>query len=156
MLLCIKNILPFFCTSIISLPMIYFPLFSLLKKVHCHHHNQSNFTSATLPTPSLHLHQSGTSSFLKPPLSCFLQLVSSISSLVGPVYVFHPLYVPLPSSKHLPQVISEHDHTTSDHSPLPAYLLFPSIPTCPSAPLYSSCPPTYTTHCPHHRFFCSS
>ena len=152
--------------------MIYFPLFSLLKKVYCRHHNQSSYnliqspvtgngqmhltTSATLPTPSLHLHQSGTSSFLKPPLSCFLQLVSSISSLVGSVHVFHPLYVPLPSSKHLPQVISKHDHTTSDHSPLPAYVLFPSIPTCPSAPLYSSCPPTYTTHCPHHRSFCSS
>ena len=36
---------------------------------------------------------------------CFLQLVPSISSLVGPVYVFHPLHAPLPLLKHLPQVI---------------------------------------------------
>ena len=36
--------------------------------------------------------------------SCFLQLVPSISSSVGPVNVFHLLHVPLPSSKHLPQV----------------------------------------------------
>ena len=78
---------------------------------------------------------------------CFLQLVSSISSLVSPVYVFHPLHVPLLSSKHFLQVISKHDHTTSHHSPLPAYLLLPSIPTCPSAPLYSFCPPTL-----HHTF----
>ena len=46
-------------------------------------------------------------------LSCFLQLVFSISSSVDPVYVFHPLYVPLLSSIHLPQVISKHDHTIS-------------------------------------------
>ena len=55
--------------------------------------------------------------------SCFLQLVPCISSLVNPVYVFHPLHVPLPSSRHLPQVVSKHDHTTSHHSPLPTYLL---------------------------------
>ena len=78
--------------------------------------------------------------------SCFLQLVSSISSSVGLVYVFHPLFVPLPLSKHLPQVISKHNHTTSYHLPLPAYLLFPSILACPSTPLYSSCPLYFTPH----------
>ena len=72
--------------------------------------------------------------------SCFLQLVLSILSLTGFVYVFHLLHVPLPSSKHLPQVISKHNH-----SPLPVYLLLLSIPTCPSASLYSFCPPTL--HC---------
>ena len=34
------------------------------------------------------------------------------------------------------------NQTTSHYCPLPAYLLLLSIPTCPSAPLYSSCPPT--------------
>ena len=75
-------------------------------------------------------------------LSCFLQLVPSISSSVGPIYFLHPLHVLLSSSKHLFQVVSKHDHTTSHHSPLPVYLLLPSIPTCLSAPLYSFCPPT--------------
>ena len=60
--------------------------------------------------------------------SCFLQLVPSISSLIDAVYVFHPLYVALPSFKYLPQVVSNHHHTTSHHSPLPAYLLLPLIP----------------------------
>ena len=43
--------------------------------------------------------------------SCFLQLVSSFSLLVGPIYVFHSLYVPLLASKHLSQVFSKHDDT---------------------------------------------
>ena len=79
-------------------------------------------TSATLPAPSLQLHQPATS-FLKPILLCFLQLVPSISSSVSPVYIFHPLYVPLPSSQHLSL-----DCTTLCHSPLPAYLHLSSIP----------------------------
>ena len=85
--------------------------------------------------------------------SCFLQLVPSISSSVGPVYIFHPLHVPLSSSKHLPQVIIKHDHTTSHHLPFPAYLLLFSIPTCASALLYSSCPPNFH---PRNRSFCFS
>ena len=48
--------------------------------------------------------------FLNQSFSCFLQLVSSISFSGGLVYVFHPLHVP--SSKHLPKVVSKHDHTT--------------------------------------------
>ena len=64
---------------------------------------------------------------------CFVQLVPSISSSVGPVYVFHLLHVPLPLSKHLRQVVSKHDHITSHYLPLPVYLLLSSIPTCPSA-----------------------
>ena len=61
--------------------------------------------------------------------TCFGQLVPSISSLVGPVYIFYPLHVPLPSSKYLLQVVSKHDHTTLHHSRLPAHLVLPSIPT---------------------------
>ena len=94
--------------------------------------------------------------FLTHSFSCFLQLVSSISSLVSSVYVFHPLHLPLPSSKCLSQVISKYDHTTSHCLPLPVYVLLPSIPTCSSAPLYSSCIPTLHHTCPHHRSFCSS
>ena len=78
-------------------------------------------------------------------LSCFFQLIPSILSMVGPVYIFHPFYIPWLSSKHLHQFISKHEHITSYYLPLPAYLFLPSIPTCPSAPLYSSCPPT--VHC---------
>ena len=66
-------------------------------------------TSATLLTSFLHLHQSAAFS-LEHSFSCFLKLVSSISSissLVGHVYVFHPLHAPLPSSKYLPQVVSK-------------------------------------------------
>ena len=105
-------------------------------------------------TPSLHLHQSATSSFFKPillmlPSTCFLHLIFS-----PPCLCFPSTYVLFPSSKHLPQVVSKHDHTTSHHLLLPAYLLLPSIPTCPSAPLYFSCLPTL--HCTYHRSFCSS
>ena len=88
--------------------------------------------------------------------SCFFQLVLFISSSVGPVYVFHPLHVPLPLSKHLPQVVSKHDHTTSHHSLLPAYLLLPSIPTCHHLLCISLVHQLYTTHLPYHRSFCSS
>ena len=84
--------------------------------------------------------------------SCFIQLVPSVLSLVGLVYVFHPLYVPLPSSKHFRPIVVKHNHTTSHHLP---YLLHPSIPTFPSAPRHSSCPPT-TAHHLHHRSFYSS
>ena len=49
--------------------------------------------------------------------SCFLQLVFSILSSVGPVYVFHLLYVPLHSSKHFSQVVLKHDHTTAPICP---------------------------------------
>ena len=88
--------------------------------------------------------------------SCFFQLVFFISSSVGPVYVFHPLHVPLPLSKHLPQVVSKHDHTTSHHSLLPAYLLLPSIPTCHHLLCISLVDQLYTAHLPYHRSFCSS
>ena len=102
-------------------------------------------TFAILPSTTPHLQQSATSSFLKPillmfPSTCFLHFILS-----QPCLHFHLLHVPFPLSKHLPQVVSKHDHTTSHHLPLPAYLLLFSIPMCPSAPLYSSCPPTL--HC---------
>ena len=123
-------------------------------------------TSATLSTSSLHLHRSAAS--LSQSFSGFLQLVPSILSLVflcvslhGQLSILSFNCLSFPSTscniafiKHLPQVILKHDRTTSYHLPFPAYLLLPSIPTCPSAPLYSSCPPTL--HHTHHRSFCFS
>ena len=113
-------------------------------------------TSATLLTPSLPLHHLPHLLSLNQSFSCFLQFVSSILPSVSLVYLFHSLHVPIPSSKHLPQVVPKHDHTTSHHWPLPAYLLFPSIPTCPSAPLYPLIHQLYTAHNPHQKSFCSS
>ena len=85
--------------------------------------------------------------------SCFFRLVSSIPSSVDPVYAFHPLHVPLPLSKHLPQVVLKHNHITSYYSPLSAYLLLPSIATCSLGRLYFSCQ-LYTTRRPYHGSFC--
>ena len=107
--------------------------------------------------PQLFLHLSIYTDLLhllsfKPIFSCFLQLVSSSSSLVGSVYIFFPFHVPLSLSKHL-QVISKHDHTTSHHLPLPAYLLLSSFTTCPSAPLNSSCLPTLHCTLPSPQIF---
>ena len=95
------------------------------------------------------------SSFLKPILF-MLSLVYSISSSANPVYIFHPLNVPLASSKHLPQVVLKHNNTTSYHLPLPACRLLSSIPICPSAFLSFSFHQLYPTYHPHHRSFCSS
>ena len=112
--------------------------------------NQSfSTTSATFTHLPLHLHQSAASSFFKPILLMLFRLVPSISSSVDPVYIFHPLYVPLPSSKHLPLVVSKHDHTTSCHffhftccflqSQHVHQLLFISLVH-----------QLYTAHCPHY------
>ena len=73
----------------------------------------------------------------------------SYFNLFPPFHLWSALFtfstdVPLPLSKHLPQVLLKHNHTTLHYLPLPAYLLLPSIPTCLSAPLYS-CPPAL--HC---------
>ena len=71
----------------------------------------------------------------------------------------HPLFAPLPSSKHLLQIISKHDHTTSHHLPLPAYLLLSSILKKSVGNLLHCIPlvhQLYTAHGPHHRSFCSS
>ena len=76
--------------------------------------------STYIDLPHLSLNQS---------FSCFLQLIPSISSAVGPVtFSIHSCTIAI--IKHLPQVVSKHDHTNSRHSPLPAYLLLPPIPTC--------------------------
>ena len=97
---------------------------------------------------STYLHQSAASSFLKPILLMFSSTCSLHFILGRPCLRFPFTSCTLLSLKHVPQVVSKHGLTTSHHLPLPAYLLFPSIPTCPSAPLYSSCPPTL--HCTLH------
>ena len=68
----------------------------------------------------LFLHKSVASSFLILILLIFPS-TSFLHFIFGqPCLHFHPLHVPLPSSKHLPEVVSKHDHTTSHY--LPAHL----------------------------------
>ena len=112
--------------------------------------------SAILLIPSLHLHQSATSSFLKP-IFLILPSTCSLHFILGhPCLCFLSTLCTIAFIKTSSQVVSKHDHTISHHSPFPAYLLLPSIPTCPLASLYSSCSPTIHTYCSHHRSFCFS
>ena len=83
--------------------------------------------------------------FLNQSFSCFFQLISFISSSVGAAYVFYPLHVSSPSSKHLPQVVSKHDHTTSHHLSLPIYLLLFQSQHVHQL-LCIPCPQLYTAH----------
>ena len=88
--------------------------------------------------------------------SCFLQLVPSILSLISPVYVFHSLHVPLPSSKHLPQVVSKHDqppHTICPCQLICCFLQSQHVHQLHCIPLVRK---FYTAHRSHHRSFCSS
>ena len=89
--------------------------------------------------------------------SCFFPLVSSISSLVHPVYVFHPFHVPLSSSKHLPQFISNHDHNTSYYfCPYQLICCFLQSQHVHQLLCISLVHQLHTIHHPHHRSFCSS
>ena len=117
-------------------------LLASLQSLSCINSSEQAFSSQIF-----FLLQSATSSFIKPILLMFPSTYSLHFMFGWPVYIFHPFHVPLPSSKHLPQVISKHDHITSHHTSLPAYLLLPSISisTNPSVPLYSSRPTTL--HC---------
>ena len=111
-------------------------------------------TFAILPAPSVHLHQSA-ASFFKTTF-CFLQFVPSISSSVNPVYDFHLLHVPLPSSKRLPYVISNCDHTSHTIHPcklICCFLQSQHVHQLLCIPLFQQ---LYITHHPHHRSFCSS
>ena len=89
-------------------------------------------------------------------LSCFFQLIPSILSMVGPVYIFHPFYVAWLSSKHFHQFISKHEHTP--HTICPCQLICCFLQSQHVHQLH--CIPfvhqLYTAHCPHSRFFCSS
>ena len=107
-------------------------------------------TSTILPTPSLHLHQSAASSFLKPILFMFASTYSLYFIFIWPCLHF-------PSTSCTIAFIKTSFSGCLKAWPyhfiplLPAYLLLLSIPIYPSAPLYSSCPPTL-----HHTSFCSS
>ena len=95
--------------------------------------------------------------------SHFLQLVPFISSSIGPVYIFHPLYV-LFLHQNIFIKSFKHNHTTPHNFPLSAYLMLSSLLTCSSAPLYCCVlhphhlyplvHQLYTTHCPYHKSFC--
>ena len=94
--------------------------------------------------------------FLNQPFSCFLQLIPSILSSVGPVYVFHPLHVPLLHQNFF--VRSSQNMTTPPHTILPCQLICCFLQSQHVHQLL--CIPLvhrlYTAHRPHHRFFCSS
>ena len=91
--------------------------------------------------------------FLNQSFSCFLQLVSSIFSSVGPFYVFHPLHVSLPSSEHIPQVILKHVNQPYHLTPFCCFLLYQHVHQLLCIPFVHQ---LYTAHHPHHRAFCSS
>ena len=103
-------------------------------------------SSAILSTPSLHLYQSAAFSFLEPILVMFPSTCSLYFILGRPCLRCLSTSCTISLIKHLPQVVSNHDHIPLHYLPFPGYLLLPSIPTCPSAALYSFYPQTFTPH----------
>ena len=101
------------------------------------------------------LHQSGASSFHKPILLMFFQPVSSILSLAGPVYVFYPLHLLLPSSKHflrLSQNMIIPPHNICPCQLICCFLQSQHVHQLLCIPLVHQ---LHTVYHPHHRSFCS-
>ena len=94
--------------------------------------------------------------FLNQSFSCFLQLISSILSLIIPVYIFHPFHVPLPSSNILlksSQSMTIPPHTICPCQLICCFLQSQHVHQLYYIPLVSH---LYTAHCTQHRYFCFS
>ena len=66
-----------------------------------------------------------------------LQLVSSMSALAFLTFASHPFQASMDSLKSYHHPYRLHVHTTSLHSLLPFYLMFPTNPAFPSTPHHS-------------------
>ena len=143
-------------------------------ELHHHHHHQSSFnlvqspvtgggqmhsaTSATLLIASLHLHQSVTSYFFKPILLMLLSTCSLHFILGRPCLRFPSISctVPLPLSKHLPQVVLKMiipPHTICLCQLICCFLQSQHVHKILCILLVYQ---LYIAHRHHHRSFCSS
>ena len=95
----------------------------------------------------LSLHQS---------FSCFLQLIPFISSLIGSVYIFHPLHVSLLHQNiflRSSQIMTIPPHTICPCQFICCFFQSQHVHQLHCIPLVHQ---LYTAHCPRHKSFCSS